>query len=139
MTLDEVLGHVPGDRRASRPASASRPAAATSSASRSSASDVTDVLELARLAVGHRRRRRRSSTSCPLFESADALDGAGPILDALLADPAYRAHLAARGDRQEVMLGYSDSNKESGFLAAAWMLYRAQEALVAVARGTASS
>ncbi|MGZ8620836.1 MAG: phosphoenolpyruvate carboxylase, partial [Actinomycetota bacterium] len=70
----------------------------------------------------------------PLFESSDALVSSGPILEALLDDPAYRAHLAARGDRQEVMLGYSDSNKESGFLAAAWMLHRAQEALVAVAR-----
>ena len=70
----------------------------------------------------------------PLFESADALAGAGGLLDALLADPAYRAHLRARGDAQEVMLGYSDSNKESGFLAANWLLYRAQEALVATAR-----
>ena len=70
----------------------------------------------------------------PLFESTDALTQAGPILDALLTDPAYRAHLATRGDRQEVMLGYSDSNKESGFLAAAWMLHRAQETLMAVAR-----
>ena len=75
----------------------------------------------------------------PLFESADALARAGPILDELLRDPGYRAHLATRGDRQEVMLGYSDSTKESGFLAAAWMLHRAQEALVAVARDTASS
>ena len=64
----------------------------------------------------------------PLFESAEPLEAAGAILDELLADPAYRAHLARRGDRQEVMLGYSDSNKESGFLAANWMLYRAQAA-----------
>jgi phosphoenolpyruvate carboxylase len=68
-----------------------------------------------------------------LFESSDALHAAGPILDALLAEPAYRAHLATRRDRQEVMLGYSDSNKESGFLAAAWMLHGAQAALVDVA------
>ena len=54
-------------------------------------------------------------------------------LDALLADPAYRAHLEARGTAQEVMLGYSDSTKESGPLAASWMLYRAQEQLVEVA------
>jgi phosphoenolpyruvate carboxylase len=70
----------------------------------------------------------------PLLESADALDNAGGLLDALLADPAYRAHLRSRGDIQEVMLGYSDSSKESGFLAANWLLYRAQEALVAAAR-----
>ena len=70
----------------------------------------------------------------PLLETADALTAAATILGDMLGDPAYRAHLARRGDRQEVMLGYSDSNKESGFLAASWMLYRAQEALVAVAR-----
>ena len=70
----------------------------------------------------------------PLFESADALEGCAAIVDALLADPAYRAHLVARGDRQEVMLGYSDSNKESGFLAANRLLYRAQAALVETTR-----
>jgi phosphoenolpyruvate carboxylase len=70
----------------------------------------------------------------PLLESADALSGATELLDGLLADDAYRAHLRRRGDAQEVMLGYSDSSKESGFLAANWLLYRAQEALVASAR-----
>ena len=70
----------------------------------------------------------------PLLESADALAGAAELLHALLSDPDYRAHLRARGDAQEVMLGYSDSSKESGFLAANWLLYQAQEALVGVAR-----
>lgn len=46
---------------------------------------------------------------------------------------AYRTHLERRGNRQEVMLGYSDSTKESGSLSSAWMLYRAQQALVEVA------
>ena len=70
----------------------------------------------------------------PLFETADALAGCATILDDLLGNPRYREHLAGRGDRQEVMLGYSDSNKESGFLAASWMLYGAQERLVGSAR-----
>ncbi len=70
----------------------------------------------------------------PLLESAAALEGAGPFLEALLADPAYRDHLRTRGDAQEVMLGYSDSSKESGVLAANWLLYQAQETLVGVAR-----
>jgi phosphoenolpyruvate carboxylase len=87
--------------------------------------DVTDVLELAQAAEAN-----ATIDVVPLFESSDALASAGPILDSLLADRAYRAHLATRGDRQEVMLGYSDSNKESGFLAAAWMLHQAQVALV---------
>ena len=71
----------------------------------------------------------------PLLESADALGGAADLLDGLLRNPAYRDHLRARGDRQEVMLGYSDSNKESGYLAASWLLYRAQAALSSVAAG----
>ncbi len=77
---------------------------------------------------------RPSLDVVPLFESAEALEGAGEILGRLLADPAYRDHLRSRGDRQEVMLGYSDSNKESGYVAANWLLHRAQERLVAVAR-----
>ena len=96
------------------------------------ASDATDVLALARHAIGE--GAVPAIDVVPLFESSDALAGAGVILDALLADPGYRAHLRGRGDRQEVMLGYSDSNKESGFLAAAWMLHEAQAALVEVAR-----
>jgi phosphoenolpyruvate carboxylase len=94
--------------------------------------DITDVLELARAASGDEPPPELDVV--PLFEASDALGAAGPILDALLADPGYRAHLATRGDRQEVMLGYSDSGKESGFLAAAWMLHQAQEALVGAAR-----
>jgi phosphoenolpyruvate carboxylase len=94
--------------------------------------DITDVLELARAASGEEPPPELDVV--PLFETSDALGAAGPILDALLSDPGYRAHLATRGDRQEVMLGYSDSGKESGFLAAAWMLHQAQEALVGAAR-----
>jgi phosphoenolpyruvate carboxylase len=70
----------------------------------------------------------------PLFESSDALTGCVELLEELLADPRYRRHLTARGNCQEVMLGYSDSNKESGFLAAIWMLYQAQGRLAEVAR-----
>ena len=65
----------------------------------------------------------------PLFEDAATLEAAGTILRAMLEDPAYRRHLRGRGDRQEVMLGYSDSNKELGYLAANWLLHRAQAAL----------
>jgi phosphoenolpyruvate carboxylase len=84
--------------------------------------DVTDVLEIARHAAGDEGGSPQIDV-VPLFESAVALGRAGTILDALLRDPPYRAHLAARGDRQEVMLGYSDTNKESGFLASAWRLW----------------
>lgn len=93
------------------------------------ASDATAVLELARRATV-----AAALDVVPLFESADALASCAEILEQLFADPDYRRHLRLRGDRQEVMLGYSDSTKESGSLAAAWMLYRAEAALVQVAR-----
>jgi phosphoenolpyruvate carboxylase len=93
--------------------------------------DVVGVLDLARRAGVSARL-----DVVPLLESADALARAGPFLDALFADAAYRAHLASRPG-QEVMLGYSDSNMESGFLAASWSLHRAQRALVDAARRAA--
>ena len=69
----------------------------------------------------------------PLLESASALTSAAALLDALLSIPAYRAHVARRGDHQTVMVGYSDSNKDAGYLAANWQLQRAQVDLVRVA------
>ena len=69
----------------------------------------------------------------PLLETAEALGGAEAFFDALVGDPAYRAHLATRGNVQEVMLGYSDSSKESGYLASSWLLHGAQEGLVRAA------
>jgi len=65
----------------------------------------------------------------PLFETLDDLNHAGEVIDRLLALPGYRA---LTGDRQEVMIGYSDSAKDAGQLAAAWAQYRAQETLVEV-------
>jgi len=70
----------------------------------------------------------------PLFETVDDLDAASDTLRALFADPVYRAHLAARGNRQVVMLGYSDSAKDGGILASRWALQRTQIALTELAR-----
>ncbi len=96
-----------------------------------SSRDVLDVLELADVATAGGTAPILDIV--PLFETADALESSGRIVDELLRDRDYRRHLETRGDRQEVMLGYSDSTKESGFLAASWMLYRAQERLGEVA------
>ncbi len=60
----------------------------------------------------------------PLLETESALSGARRIVGTLFENEAYAAALAARGDVQELMLGYSDSNKENGFLAATWSLHR---------------
>ena len=65
----------------------------------------------------------------PLFETADDLAACADVVRACLRVPAYREHLRLRGDVQEVMLGYSDSNKDAGFVAANWALYRAQRDL----------
>ncbi len=65
----------------------------------------------------------------PLFEALEPLNSASTIINRLLNLPIYREHIRLRGDIQEVMIGYSDSNKEVGFLQSAWALYRAQRAL----------
>lgn len=70
----------------------------------------------------------------PLFETIDDLHNGAAILQAMLDLPLYRAMVAARGDMQEVMLGYSDSNKDGGYMAANWAVYRAELALVEAAR-----
>ncbi|WP_072688768.1 phosphoenolpyruvate carboxylase [Rhodococcus marinonascens] len=72
----------------------------------------------------------------PLFETIEDLQQGAATLEATLAVPFYRALVASRGDSQEVMLGYSDSNKDGGYLAANWALYRAELDLVEAARKT---
>jgi len=95
--------------------------------------DVVGLLELARAAVPGVAPSEWLDV-VPLLETREELEGARQFLDTLVADATYRSHLEARGMRQEVMLGYSDSNKESGYLSAAWNLHRAQEGLVTAAR-----
>jgi phosphoenolpyruvate carboxylase len=102
---------------------------------------VSDVLEVAVLLkeVGLFDPGAEGGPTCsvgisPLFETIGDLQAAAATLTAVLDQPLYRSMLAARGDVQEVMLGYSDSNKDGGYLAANWALYRAELDLVAVAR-----
>ena len=68
----------------------------------------------------------------PLFETVEDLDHAPDVMRSLLDDSVYARQLEARGRKQEVMIGYSDSGKDAGMIAASWGLYRAQETLAEV-------
>jgi phosphoenolpyruvate carboxylase len=70
----------------------------------------------------------------PLFETVADLDAAPTTMERLFDNPAYARHLAARGGAQTIMVGYSDSNKDGGYLTANWQLHLAQRALAAACR-----
>jgi phosphoenolpyruvate carboxylase len=70
----------------------------------------------------------------PLFETLGDLEAAPGILEQMFQCEPYRAHLRARRDHQTIMLGYSDSNKDCGYLTANWALFQAQETISAVCR-----
>jgi phosphoenolpyruvate carboxylase len=94
--------------------------------------DVLSVLLLARWAgLAEGAGSQVPIDVAPLFESVDALEQAGDIIARLLADPIYREHLAERGNRQVVMIGYADSNKAAGIVSSRWLIRKAQEAMVA--------
>jgi phosphoenolpyruvate carboxylase len=95
------------------------------------AEDALTVLALAAIACGP--AAAAALDVAPLFETVADLDAAPAILSELLADPAWRSHLAGRGQRQIVMLGYSDSNKDAGIVASRFALHEAQAKLSAIA------
>lgn len=97
--------------------------------------DVLAVLLLARWAdITDKRSGESPLDVAPLLECIDSLERAGDILRSLHQEPAYRRHLASRGKRQAIVIGYSDSNKEGGIAASRWALQVAQSALLAAAR-----
>jgi len=97
--------------------------------------DLLEVLLLAREAGLFRPAQAISRLNViPLFEATAPLVNASIIMQRLLSLPVYRQHLALRGNVQEVMIGYSDSSKEAGFLQSAWSLYQAQRALADTGR-----
>ncbi|GAB2651171.1 phosphoenolpyruvate carboxylase [Arenimonas aestuarii] len=98
-----------------------------------SAADALAVLALARLGGCVDGNDAVPLDVAPLFETVDDLDNAADTLRSLFADPVYRAHLRSRGDRQVVMLGYSDSAKDGGLVASRWALQQTQVALTALA------
>lgn len=90
--------------------------------------------DLLRLRELTERAGLREVDLVPLFETIHDLEQAAGILTELCAHPSYRAHLGRRGRVQEIMVGYSDSNKDGGYLAANWFLYRAQKDMARVAK-----
>jgi phosphoenolpyruvate carboxylase len=99
-----------------------------------SADDVLTVLLLARWAnVTDRESGEVPLDVVPALESMGALEGAGRVLSSLLAEPAYRRHLAARGGRQTVLLAFSEANQSAGIGASRHAIYQAQVDLMAAA------
>jgi phosphoenolpyruvate carboxylase len=95
---------------------------------------VSDLLEVGLLlkeaGLLRPRERELDVNIVPLFETIADLRNCGSIMDELLAVPEYLCLLESRGRAQEVMLGYSDSNKDGGFLTSGWELYKAEIALI---------
>jgi phosphoenolpyruvate carboxylase len=92
-----------------------------------SADDILRLFKLAKLAGVY------EIDLVPLFETIEDLENSAKILGDLWSNVEYRRHLKHRGRVQEVMVGYSDSNKDGGYLAANWFLYRAQKEMSRVA------
>jgi phosphoenolpyruvate carboxylase len=91
--------------------------------------DPADLLAVADLA----EEERLELSLVPLFETIEDLRAAPAVVGALLDEPRFARLVAARGDRLEVMVGYSDSGKDGGFLTAQWEIFRAQEELARLA------
>jgi phosphoenolpyruvate carboxylase len=96
---------------------------------------VSDLLEVATLCkeVGLARGGEAPHLAVaivPLFETIEDLQNAPTVMSEAFAHPLYRRWIRAQGDAQEIMLGYSDSNKDGGYFTANWALYRAQQSLV---------
>ena len=96
--------------------------------------DVDDMLAVLLLGYWHGLCLNGESDTAalaisPLFETRDDLVHAERVMTDLFAHPAYSRHLAQQGNEQNVMIGYSDSNKDAGYLTAQWELYEAQERL----------
>lgn len=102
-----------------------------------SPSDILAQMYLAKehgiIHIAHKRVKLANIGLTPLFETIQALQASPAIMDKLFSIPIYRSYLKARGDVQEIMLGYSDSSKDGGYLAANWCLYQAQQDLHKVA------
>jgi phosphoenolpyruvate carboxylase len=94
------------------------------------ADDILSVLLLAQWGELQNRRGEVPLDVAPLLETVDDLHAGPDILKALLSSDLYRAHLQRRKNRQTIMIGYSDSNKDGGLASSRWAIQNAQEMLV---------
>ncbi len=97
-----------------------------------SALHIIEVFVLARLLLG--KENELALDIVPLFETIDDLANAKQIMDDLYSIPAYREHLKRRGNKQHIMLGFSDGTKDGGYLRANWSIFRTKENLTAISR-----
>lgn len=97
-----------------------------------SALDVINVFQLANLIVA--RDEALPLDIIPLFETIEDLLNAPEVMKALYKVPAYRQHLKKRGDKQTIMLGFSDGTKDGGYLRANWSIFCAKEELTRISR-----
>ncbi|CAI8399392.1 MAG: Phosphoenolpyruvate carboxylase [Flavobacteriales bacterium UBA4585] len=96
------------------------------------AMDVAHVFALARwTAFGD---EKISVDIVPLFETIDDLMGAGASMNTLYSESNYRRHLTQRGNKQTIMLGFSDGTKDGGYMSANWNIYRAKENLTRISK-----
>ncbi|HLT71215.1 MAG TPA: phosphoenolpyruvate carboxylase, partial [Cyclobacteriaceae bacterium] len=97
-----------------------------------SALDMIRVFQLATLIVA--KDERLPLDIVPLFETIEDLLSAPEVMTALYQIPAYREHLKKRGNKQTIMLGFSDGTKDGGYLRANWSIFCAKEELTRVSR-----
>ncbi|MFT4278054.1 MAG: phosphoenolpyruvate carboxylase [Rhodopseudomonas sp.] len=131
---DETVGELAVFREAAK-AHATYGAAAIPQCIISMTKGVSDLLEVAVLLkeVGLIDPSGRSAINVvPLFETIEDLQACAKIMDRLLAIPEYRRLVDSSGSVQEVMLGYSDSNKDGGFVTSGWELYKAEIGLIEI-------
>ena len=99
-----------------------------------SALDVVKILVLARSSQCINEEGDVTLDIVPLFETIEDLAFSGQIMEKLYNIPDYRKHLAQRGHRQTIMVGFSDGTKDGGYIRANWSIYRAKEALSRISR-----
>jgi phosphoenolpyruvate carboxylase len=101
----------------------------------SNCQQASDILQLIALFLWSGWEKNKLSVDfMPLFETVNDLKHAGDVMEKLYTHPFYKAHLKKRGNKQTIMLGFSDSTKDGGYLMANWSIYKAKVELTAMAR-----